>query len=673
MEDRDSIKKLYINKIKKLNKHDKLYYLKDKPLITDKIYDELKKNIIDLEVKYPFLSHKDSPSKKIGFKPSKIFQKEKHKIPMLSLSNIFDQNDLINFEKKLKNYLDLNSQNFFEYSVEPKIDGISASLTYKNGILVLGLSRGDGYEGEVITDNLKTISDIPKKIQSKDFPSDIEIRGEVYINKIDFEKLKEKFANPRNAASGSLRQKESEETKKIPLKFIAYTFGMFENNCFTKQSDFLKSLKKWGFKISKYNCVISKINDLIINHQNFEKNRYELDYDVDGLVYKINDIKLQNRLGFVGNAPRWAAAHKFSAASSFSKILNIDIQVGRTGALTPVAKIKPVNIGGVVVSNATLHNEDEINKKDIRIGDTVKIERAGDVIPHVIFVDLSKRDSKTIKYKFPKNCPSCGSKIEKEFNNQTKKYDAVKRCSSVGFTCEKMAIEKLKHFVSKDALNIDGLGKKVIEKFWEKKFIRYPQDIFKLDYRKIENLEGWGSQSAANLKYSIDKSKNISLHKFIFALGIRHIGHENAKLIAKHLQNKDNFIKINKNYDFESFMNIDGIGEIQIISIKKFFSIKENLKVIQELSNSLIIEKEIANNSGKLNNYSFMITGKLKNMSRAEAKSIIEKNSGKILSSVSKKLNYLIIGDKPTQKKVNQAKELGIKVIDQKELYKLLK
>ena len=414
------------------------------------------------------------------------------------------------------------------------------------------------------------------------------------------------------------------------------------------------------------------MDDLVDNHQKFEKKRFALEYDIDGLVYKINELNLQSRLGFVGNAPRWAAAHKFSAASSFSRILNIEIQVGRTGALTPVAKIEPVNIGGVVVSNATLHNEDEINKKDIRIGDIVKIERAGDVIPHVIAVDITKRSKQSKKYIFPENCPSCGSKIEKEFNKLTKKFDAVKRCSSEGFNCEKMTIEKIKHFVSKDALNIEGLGKKVVEKFWEKRFVRYPQDIFKLNYNIIQKLDGWGPQSVANLKYSIEKSKNISLSKFIFALGIRHIGQENAKLISKHLQKKENFTQINSDYDFNSFLNIDGIGEIQISSIKKFFSLKENLKVLRELSDFLNIKNEIQNNSGKLKNLSFLITGKLENISRAEIKSIIEKNSGKILSSVSKKLNYLIIGDKPTQKKVNQANELGIKIINQKDLLKLL-
>tara|TARA_Y100001970_G_scaffold153034_1_gene187465 strand:- start:2037 stop:4058 length:2022 start_codon:yes stop_codon:yes gene_type:complete len=667
-----SINKLYIDKIKKLKKHNELYYSKDKPQLTDKEYDELKLSILELEKKYDYLTDPNSPSKSVGFKPSKIFKKQKHKVPMLSLSNIFDKEDLINFEKKIKNYLNLKSNEKFEYSVEPKIDGISASLTYKNGNLESGVSRGDGYEGELITENLKTINDIPKKVHFKNFPKNIEIRGEVYIKKSDFENLKHKFANPRNAASGSLRQKDSSETKKIPLKFIAYTFGLFENNNFINQSEFLKSLKKWGFKTSKHNSVISKVDDLIKNHESFEKKRYELEYDVDGLVYKINDLKLQTRLGFIGNAPRWAAAHKFSAASSFSKILNIEIQIGRTGALTPVAKVEPVNIGGVVVSNATLHNEDEINKKDIRIGDIVKIERAGDVIPHVVSVDLSKRTNNTLKYKFPNKCPSCGSKVEKEYNKLTKKYDAVKRCSSEGFSCEKIAIEKIKHFVSKDALNIDGLGKRVVEKFWEKNFIRYPQDIFNLDFKKIENLEGWGAQSVLNLKYSIDKCKNITLQKFIFSLGIRHIGQENAKLIARHLNKIENFIKIDKNYDFSSFENIDGIGEIQISSIKKFFLIKENLKVVNDLSKFLNIKTEVTNENGKFKNLNFMITGKLENMSRAEAKSIIEKNSGRIVSSVNKKLNFLIVGDKPTTKKVNQATEIGIKIITKNDLIKLL-
>ena len=353
-----------------------------------------------------------------------------------------------------------------EFSVEPKIDGISASLVYKNGILIRGLSRGDGVNGEDITINLKTIKDIPQEILSNDFPKEIDIRGEVFIQNDDFDKFKEKFANPRNAASGSLRQKNPAETKKIPLKFIAYSFGYADKLNIEYQSDFLKKLNEWGFKTNPLNKVIIEIDDLMKNYNEIEKNRMKLNFDIDGLVYKVNDFNLQKRLGYVANSPRWAVAHKFSAINGISVIKDIEIQVGRTGALTPVAKIKPINIGGVMVSNATLHNEDEIIRKDIRIGDTVKIERAGDVIPHIIKVDISKREKNSKKFVFPTICPSCGSKTIKEFNYSTKKNDAVRRCSSEGYQCSKIAIEKIKHFVSKDAFNIEGLGKKIVENFW---------------------------------------------------------------------------------------------------------------------------------------------------------------------------------------------------------------
>ena len=340
---------------------------------------------------------------------------------MLSLGNAFDEEDLINFEKKIFNFLSLKNLDSIEYSAEPKIDGISASLIYKNGVFVKGLSRGDGKEGEDITENLKTIKDIPKIVSIKSFPSEIDIRGEVFIQNEDFKKISEKFANPRNAASGSLRQKNSEITSKIPLKFIAYTYGYETGMKLKTQSEFLVNLKLWGFKINPFNKKIKGIKNLIINHRNIEEKRNEINFDIDGIVYKVNDFDLQKRLGFAANAPRWAIAHKFSADSSISQILNIEIQIGRTGALTPVAKIKPVNIGGVVVSNATLHNEDEINRKDIREGDIVTIERAGDVIPHVISVDLNKRKKDSKKFIFPNNCPSCGSKTIKDFNLTTKK------------------------------------------------------------------------------------------------------------------------------------------------------------------------------------------------------------------------------------------------------------
>ena len=482
------VTKNYLDKIKLIKKYNKSYYLNSNPDVSDADYDQLKKNILDLEKKYSFLSNEESPSQSIGFKPSKNFKKVKHKIPMLSLNNAFNKDDLLNFEKKIFNFLSLKKDYKIEYSAEPKIDGISASLFYKKGEFILGLSRGDGVQGEDITENLRTISDIPKFLKGKNFPDEIDIRGEVFIGNKDFLKIKEKFANPRNAASGSLRQKNPKLTSKIPLKFIAYTFGFSKNFNVLSQSNFLKKLEGWGFKINAYNKVLTGIDALIENHKFIEEKRKEIDFDIDGIVYKLNNIELQSRLGFAANAPRWAVAHKFSSNKSISEILKIEIQVGRTGALTPVAKIKPVNIGGVVVSNATLHNEDEIQRKDIRLGDVVTVERAGDVIPHVVSVDIKKRKKTSTKFVFPKKCP-CGFQTVKEFNNITKKFDAVRRCPDRGFDCERMAKERLKHFVSKEAFNIEGLGKKIIENFWELKIIRLPEDIFNLDYKKISNTQ----------------------------------------------------------------------------------------------------------------------------------------------------------------------------------------
>ncbi len=667
---KDEIKKKYNSKINEFKKHNRLYYNESKPIVTDKEFDQLKKEILELETKYEFLNNKYSPANTIGSKASKSFDKYEHKVLMLSLSNAFNEEDLKNFEKKVFNYL--NSKKPLKYSVEPKIDGISASLIYKNNELKTGVSRGDGKIGEIITENLKTIKDIPHRIKQDDFPEEIEIRGEVFIKKNDFLKIKDIFANPRNAASGSLRQKDPKQTKKIPLNFIAYTFGYIKNNFFKTQSDFLTKLKKWGFKTNEDNQILSSVNELIKFHKLFENRRFNLDYDVDGLVYKINDLNVQERLGFTSNSPRWAIAHKFSADSASTLINNIEIQVGRTGALTPVAKVEPINIGGVIVSNATLHNEDEIKRKDIRIGDIVKIERAGDVIPHVIQVDKSKRNKNSKKFIFPKNCPSCGSSTLKEFNKITKKYDAVRRCTNDSFGCERIAIEKMKHFVSKEALNIDGLGKKVVEKFWELNLIKKPQDIFNLNYSKIESLDGWGKLSTQNLKNAIEKSKKISLQKFIFSMGIRHIGIENAKLISDNIVNIPHLVEIVNKNEFEIFSNIDGIGETQINSLRNFFKNKSNIKTVSELNTLLIIQKESINLKGIFRNKTFMFTGKLEGMSRAEAKSLIEKNSGSTVSTISKNLNYLVIGEKPTRRKIDQARSIGINIISQEDLKKLL-
>ena len=668
-----NIEKEYKEKIKLITRYNKSYFDNNNPSVTDKEYDELKAEILSLESNYNFLKSKKSPSENVGYKPSKNFKKNTHRVPMLSLANAFGREDLVNFEKKISNFLSKNQDFNLTYSAEPKIDGISASLIYKNGEFKVGLSRGDGKEGEDITANLSTIKDIPKKIQSKDFPEEIDIRGEVFIQNSDFENLKEKFANPRNAASGSLRQKNPEDTKKIPLKFIAYTYGYEKGLKVKNQTDFLKNLNGWGFKTNPLNKLITGVDNLLINYSKIEKNRTKIDFDIDGIVYKINSFELQKRLGNVANSPRWAIAHKFASNKAISKILNIEIQIGRTGALTPVAKIKPINIGGVIVSNATLHNEDEIDRKDIRIGDLATIERAGDVIPHILSVDKTKRDKKSLKFIFPKKCPSCGSKTIKEFNNVTKKEDAVRRCSSEGYDCEKIAIEKLKHFVSKEAFNIEGFGKKIVENFWNINLIKFPQDIFNLDFKKIENLEGWGKQSMENLKYSINQRKNISLERLIYSLGIRHIGLENAKILSKYFKSFSNFINFSNEVNSDDILNIDGIGETQLQSVKNFFDNKVNLNILKELQKILEVKDSVTKNkNGLFNEKTFMVTGKLNGISRAEVKSLIEENSGSSVSTVSKKLNYLIIGEKPTKKKVDKAIELKITILNQSQFLEML-
>ncbi|MDC0030745.1 NAD-dependent DNA ligase LigA [Candidatus Pelagibacter sp.] len=667
------IENQYNQKIKLLNEYNKFYYDRSNPKVSDKVYDELKKSILSLENDYEFLKSTESPSIKVGFKPSKNFQKISHRVPMLSLANAFGREDLINFEKRILNFISKDKNFNLSYSAEPKIDGISASLIYKNGVFKTGLSRGDGKEGEDITANLATIKDIPKKIELNNFPEEIDIRGEVFIQNSDFQNLKEKFANPRNAASGSLRQKNPDDTKKIPLKFIAYTFGYEKGLKANNQIDFLKNLDDWGFKTNPLNKLVTGVDNLLINYSKIEKDRTKIDFDIDGIVYKINDFELQKRLGNVANSPRWAIAHKFASNKAISKILNIEIQIGRTGALTPVAKIKSINIGGVVVSNATLHNEDEIDRKDIRIGDLATIERAGDVIPHILSVDKTKRDKKSLKFIFPKKCPSCGSKTIKEFNNITKKEDAVRRCSSEGYDCEKIAIEKLKHFVSKDALNIEGFGKKIVENFWKLNLIKFPQDIFNLDFKKIENLEGWGKQSMENLKYSINQRKNISLERLIYSLGIRHIGLENAKILSKYFKSFSNFINFSNDVNSDDILNIDGIGETQLQSVKNFFNNKVNLNILKDLKKILEVKNVVVKHkNGLLNEKTFMVTGKLNGISRAEVKSLIEENSGSSVSTVSKKLDYLIIGDKPTKKKVDKAKELKITILNQIQFLKML-
>ncbi len=675
MNDKTKILEEFKRRINQLKEYNNLYYNHDNPKISDSKYDNFKKEVSEFENKYDFLKDLNLLNKIVGSPPLNKFKKLEHITPMLSLSNAFNLKNMEDFIKKINNFLNLD-YNDIELIAEPKIDGISASLIYKDGILKKGLSRGDGVIGEDILENLKTIKEIPKKIISKNVPNLLEIRCEVYIGKKEFVKIKDKFANPRNAAGGTLRQKNPNDTAKIPLKYFAYGFGAMEPINFSNQSEFLKKIKEWGFSTNPLSQTVKGNKQIETHHKKIENLRSSLDYDIDGLVFKINDLKLQKRLGSTSNAPRWAIAYKFSAEKATTRIKDIVIQVGRTGAITPVAKVEPVTVGGVVVSNATLHNEEEIERKDIRIGDTIIIQRAGDVIPQVVSVEKLKRNTKSKKFLFPKKC-LCGAETKKELSKSTKKLDAVRRCTK-GYNCNFIAIEKLKHIVSKEAFNIDGLGKKVVEQLCELKFIKEPSDIFDLNFNEIKKLEGWGDLSIDNLKKAIEKSKTISLNRFIYSIGIRHIGQENAKILAGFFRTIKEFIKL---FDFENrkkilvnLVDLDGIGETQIESIENFFSNETNSRIFKDLINKLNIKNYTTrNDKGKFSNKKLMFTGGFKNMSRSEAKAIAENNGGKVLGSISKKLDFLVVGDsKPTKRKIDQAKKLKIKILIEKDWNKIL-
>ncbi|MAV06060.1 MAG: DNA ligase (NAD(+)) LigA [Candidatus Pelagibacter sp.] len=672
---KEDLIKTYKEKIQLIKKHDIYYHQKDAPLISDADYDSLKKEVEILEKKYKFLKKFSSSQVSIGAPPLNKFNKIKHSQPMLSLSNAFKKEDMKDFVSKIINFLNIEDLDI-ELSSELKIDGISASLTYKKGVLIKGLSRGDGITGEDILQNLKTIKEIPKKITDKNIPDILEIRGEVYIGKKDFEKIKENFANPRNAAGGSLRQKNPKETAKIPLRYFAYGLGLVKPKFFKTQLEFINQIKKWGFSTNPYNKLTKGLDAIEKQHKYVEELRSSLDYDIDGLVYKVNNLELQSRLGSTSSSPRWATAYKFSSEKAITKIKDIVIQVGRTGAITPVAKVEPVTVGGVVVSNATLHNEDEINRKDIRINDIVTIQRAGDVIPQVVSVDKFKRHKNSKQYIFPTKC-LCGSKTQKEINFSTKKEDVVRRCIK-GYDCDFTAREKLKHIVSKEAFNIDGLGKKVVDQFWELNLIRKPSDIFKLNYNKINQLEGWGDLSIKNLKNAILKARKISLNRFIYSIGIRHIGQENAKILASFFISSEEFSNLFLTYKRKKILNslvdLDGIGETQINSIESFFQNPKNVEVVNLLAKELNIQEFLTSNKkGKFSNKNLMFTGGFKKISRSEAKLLAEKNGGKVMGTISKNLNILVVGEsKPTRKKVEKAKELNIQIIKEKDWYKIL-
>ncbi len=672
---RSDIQKKYNKQKKLLLKYNHHYFNLDSPLISDSKYDQIKNEIIKIEKDFPYLIENKSVQDQVGAPITKKFKKIKHLKPMLSLSNTFNSEGMEDFISKVSNYLNIKSKDF-NFSSELKIDGISASLSYENGVLVKGLSRGDGITGEDILENLKTIKDIPKKISDSNLPKILEIRGEVYIGKKDFKKIQKNFANPRNAAGGSLRQKNPNETKKIPLRFFAYGFGIINPMIYKTQSEFISKLKDWGFVVNPYTAVVSGIKEIEKHHKDIESLRASIDYDIDGIVYKIDDLNLQKRLGSTSNSPRWATAYKFSSEKAISTIKNIIIQVGRTGAITPVAKIDPVTVGGVVVSNATLHNEDEIERKDVRVGDTIVIQRAGDVIPQVVSVNLNKRKENSKKYVFPNKC-LCGGLIHKEFNLSTNKQDAVRRCIK-GYECSFIAKEKLKHIVSKEAFNIDGLGKKVIDQFWKLGLIKKPSDIFELNFDKIQKLDGWGDLSVKNLKIATNQAKNVSLNKFIYSIGIRHIGQENAKILGSFFKSINQFSNLFKKSQRDNILknlkNLDGIGETQILSLRNFFENEKNSEIVKNFIKKLNIQNfQEVNKKGKLSNTNVMFTGSFKKISRSEAKTLTENLGGKVLGSVTKKLNILVVGDsKPTKKKIDKAKELKIKICSESEWYKLL-
>lgn len=670
---------------KEMAKADIAYYQNDDPYLTDAEYDKLKLKNELLEKKFPHLIREDSPSKKIGAPIKNDFAKIEHKVPMLSLGDIFSEEELIDFVKGIQRFLntDLN----IEISSEPKMDGLSFSARYENGILVKGATRGDGKIGEDITSNLKTIKGLPHFVNAADFPSVIELRGEVYMSKADFFALNEKqnsqnkkvFANPRNAAAGSLRQLDSNITKERNLSLIVYTWGEVSDMNWKTQTEFLQKVKNWGFPVNPYNKLCHNLQDVINSYETLLQTRADLPYDIDGIVYKVNSLELQERLGYLTRTPRFAIAHKFPAEKAVTKINNIRIQVGRTGALTPVADLEPVNVGGVMVSHATLHNEDEIKRKDIRIGDYVYIQRAGDVIPQVVGVLKEKRLHNLPEFEFPKLCPECGSHAIKEED------EAVRRCTG-GLSCPAQAIESIKHFVSRDAFNIEGLGAKIVEDFYKEKILENPADIFTLEERNggddlfslgnglhLEKREGWGKKSVDNLFKAIRNKKEIELQKFIYALGIRQVGSATALLIAKNYISFENFKSSMQNSDTEKLLNIDGIGQAMVKDIVEFFKEEHNTKIIDELLKYVKVkdyeQSEITDSffAGK----TIVFTGTLEHLTRAEAKAVGVKMGAKVAGSVSSNTDYVIVGS-DAGSKAKKAQELGIKILNEAEFLKLI-
>ena len=679
----DEAKKQLEYLAKEIEKADIAYYQNDAPYLDDAAYDKLRRLNDALEAKFPALIRNDSPSKRVGAMVKSEFKKVELSVPMLSLADIFSEEELKDFIMSIKRFL--NSSDDIIFTSEPKMDGLSFSALYVNGIFTRGSTRGDGKIGEDITENLKAIRGFPLFL-NKEAPEVFEVRGEVFMSKADFlalnqkneEEHKKTFANPRNAAAGSLRQLDTRITKERRLSFLVYTWGEVSEIRWKSQVEFLEYVKELGFPVNPYNKVCRNEQELLDSFETLMENLADLPYDIDGIVYKVNDLELQKRLGFLTRTPRWAIAHKFPAEQAITRLNNIRVQVGRTGALTPVADLEPVNVGGVLVSHATLHNEDEIKRKDIRIGDMVIIQRAGDVIPQVVSVLTEKRSTELPEFQFPTVCPECGAHAIREED------EAVRRCTG-GLSCPAQAVERLRHFVSREAFNIEGLGDKVIDEFYKEGIIKTPYDIFTLEERNkpadlfsasqslnLENREGWGKKSVSKLFDAINKSKSISLQKFIYALGIRQVGTATAYLIAKHYHTFTAFMSAMVQQDLQLLVSIDGIGPAMAKDIVEFFKEEHNLAVINDLLSVISIEEfeGITNTTSEIFGKTIVFTGTLTTLTRSEAKSKALAFGAKVAGSVSTNTDYVVAGENAGSK-LKKAQELGVKVITEEEFNRI--
>jgi DNA ligase (NAD+) len=670
--------------------HDRAYYENDAPLISDADYDALRQRNLAIEARFPHLKRADSPSDKVGSKPSQAFGKVEHKVAMLSLGNAFAAEDVVDFVARIRKFLSLDDSQELAMTAEPKIDGLSASLRYENGVFVQGATRGDGQIGEDITANLKHVPDIPQQLSGA-VPEVVEIRGEVYMDHADFAALNARqkasggkiFANPRNAAAGSLRQIDATVTASRPLRFFAYAWGDMSAMPATTQSAMIACFAQWGFQTNPAFVQANSAAQLINHWRTIEQQRASLGYDIDGMVYKIDRLDYQQRLGFVSRAPRWAIAHKFPAEQATTILRAIDIQVGRTGALTPVAKLQPVTVGGVVVSNATLHNSDEIARKDIRVGDRVTIQRAGDVIPQIVRVSVADRAADAPAYEFPTHCPECGSVAQRELREDGTQ-DIVTRCTG-GLICPAQARERLKHFVSRRAYDIDGLGQKQIDDYWALALIRSPQDIFTLKQRYSDNPPdiwryGSGSKdkigtlkdSAVKLFAAIDAARIIDLDRFIFALGIRHIGETSARLLARHFGSIENLqsqmmaILQGDMLARAEIEAIDGVGNIMVEALLGFFAEAHNRQTIEALLQAGVTPQALpeAAQDTAIAGKTIVFTGTLEKMTRAEAKARAEAMGAKVAGSVSAKTDILVAGP-GAGSKLKKAEELGLDVLSE--------